>query len=227
MKRDSYQKEQNKYDFLGQSYASVYPNLHRYPATMLPQIGIELLKDFKVKKTNLLDPYCGSGSSFSAGLDYGIQKFYGFDLNPLAIMISRAKLSFIDEFLLEKEKEKLLNKLFFGICYLEVDSYIAKEAKNIKNADFWFSDENLRKLTYVFGLLKEIENKTIKNLFFLTFSETLREVSFTRNGEFKLFRMKNYEDFQPDVFNIFSNKLVNVTDNYLKYYQPKLKNVFF
>ena len=205
----------------------MYPNLHRYPATMLPQIGIELLKDFKVKKTNLLDPYCGSGSSFSAGLDYGIQKFYGFDLNPLTIMISRAKLSFIDEFLLEKEKEKLLNKLFFGICYLEVDSYIAKEAKNIKNADFWFSDENLRKLTYIFGLLQKIENKSIKNLFFLTFSETLREVSFTRNGEFKLFRMKNYEDFQPNVFNIFSNKLVNVTDNYLKYYQPKLKNVFF
>ena len=53
LKRASYQKEQNKYDFLGQSYASMYPNLHRYPATMLPQIGIELLKDFKVKKTNL------------------------------------------------------------------------------------------------------------------------------------------------------------------------------
>lgn len=26
-----------KYDFLGQSYASMYPNLHKYPATMLPQ----------------------------------------------------------------------------------------------------------------------------------------------------------------------------------------------
>ncbi|WP_265341665.1 hypothetical protein [Helicobacter heilmannii] len=26
-----------KYDFLGQSYASFTPNLHKYPATMLPQ----------------------------------------------------------------------------------------------------------------------------------------------------------------------------------------------
>ena len=34
-----------KYNFDGQSYASLYPNsLHKYPATMIPQIGIELLK---------------------------------------------------------------------------------------------------------------------------------------------------------------------------------------
>lgn len=39
-----------KYDFLGQSYASMYPNLYKYPATMLPQIGYELLKEFKAKK---------------------------------------------------------------------------------------------------------------------------------------------------------------------------------
>jgi hypothetical protein len=34
-----------KYDFLGQSYATQYPNIHKYPATMIPQIGIELLKE--------------------------------------------------------------------------------------------------------------------------------------------------------------------------------------
>lgn len=40
----------DKYDFLNQSYSSLYPNLHRYPATMLPQIGLELLRDFSAKK---------------------------------------------------------------------------------------------------------------------------------------------------------------------------------
>lgn len=39
-----------KYDFLGQSYASMYHNLHKYPATMLPQIRLELFKEFKIKK---------------------------------------------------------------------------------------------------------------------------------------------------------------------------------
>ncbi|MEY4767887.1 MAG: hypothetical protein RL637_526, partial [Pseudomonadota bacterium] len=50
-----------KYDFVGQSYANAYPNLHKYPATMIPQLGIELFKDFDLKVNNLLDPYCGSG----------------------------------------------------------------------------------------------------------------------------------------------------------------------
>ena len=89
--------QSTKYDFVGQNYASMYPNLHKYPATMLPQLGLELLKDFKASKTNLLDPYCGSGSSFISGIEYGIKDFVGFDLNPLAILISRAKLSFIDK----------------------------------------------------------------------------------------------------------------------------------
>jgi hypothetical protein len=37
-----------KYDYAGQSYASAYPSLHKYPATMLPQIGIDILKELNV-----------------------------------------------------------------------------------------------------------------------------------------------------------------------------------
>ncbi len=58
-----------KYDYIGQSYSSLYPNLHKYPATMLPQIGVDVLKEFKAAKGILLDPYCGSGSSFASGFE--------------------------------------------------------------------------------------------------------------------------------------------------------------
>ncbi len=57
-----------KYDYAGQSYASAYPNLHKYPATMLPQIGVDILKECGISQGALLDPYCGSGSSFMCGL---------------------------------------------------------------------------------------------------------------------------------------------------------------
>jgi hypothetical protein len=62
-----------KYDYIGQSYSSSYPNLHKYPATMLPQIGIDILKELNISDGRLLDPYCGSGSSFSSGLECGIK----------------------------------------------------------------------------------------------------------------------------------------------------------
>ena len=79
-----------KYDFAGESYSSTYPNLHKYPATMLPQIGIELFKELGIKGGKLLDPYCGSGSSFTAGLDRGLSEMHGFDINPLALLICKA-----------------------------------------------------------------------------------------------------------------------------------------
>lgn len=46
----------SKYDFKGECYNSLYPNLHKYPATMLPQIGLELLKEFKAKKDKFIRP---------------------------------------------------------------------------------------------------------------------------------------------------------------------------
>ncbi|MDR2490537.1 MAG: hypothetical protein LBD20_03940 [Spirochaetaceae bacterium] len=79
-----------KYDYIGQSYSSAYPNLHRYPATMIPQIGIDILKEFNISSGKLLDPYCGSGTSFICGLVSGINDMDGFDINPLAVLISRA-----------------------------------------------------------------------------------------------------------------------------------------
>ena len=52
-----YQITRNEeYDFIGQSYATSYPNLHKYPATMIPQIGIELFKELGIEKGKLLDP---------------------------------------------------------------------------------------------------------------------------------------------------------------------------
>ena len=45
-----YQVVRNKkYDYAGQSYSGAYPNLHKYPATMLPQIGIDILKELDRK----------------------------------------------------------------------------------------------------------------------------------------------------------------------------------
>ena len=41
------------YDFRGESYKSFFPNLHRYPATMLPQIGVKLMTEFGVSVAEL------------------------------------------------------------------------------------------------------------------------------------------------------------------------------
>jgi hypothetical protein len=79
------------YDFAGESYADCYPNIHPYPATMIPQLGIKILRALGVLGGRILDPYCGSGSSFAAALDCHVTHLDGCDLNPLALLICQAK----------------------------------------------------------------------------------------------------------------------------------------
>ncbi|MBE8159108.1 MAG: DNA methyltransferase, partial [Betaproteobacteria bacterium] len=79
----------------------------------------------------------------------------------------------------------------------------------LKNIDFWFSQKTQQDLAAVLGLIGEIENKNIRRFFAAAFAETARECSYTRNGEFKLYRMAaaQLKKFSPDVFAVFAAKL--------------------
>lgn len=220
-----YNIERNtKYDFSGQSYAKLYPNLHKYPATMIPQIGIEILKELDINSGKLLDPYCGSGSSFIAGLDRGISEMYGFDINPLAVLISRAKFTKIDLSKVKLYKQRLRNAIY---------EFVKKEVnlKNVEipnyyNINFWFSSNVLIHLSVIRYFLNKIKNKDINRLFLVAYSETIRECSYTRNHEFKLYKMKSEDilKFNPDVFGVYFDKLNKVIENYELYYYSKLTN---
>jgi len=211
-----------KYDFMGQSYASLYPNLHKYPATMLPQIGIEILKEFNVTNGILLDPYCGSGSSFASGLECGLTEMHGFDINPLAVLISKVKFTKVPVNELAEAKRVFRNNVFEFL----------KEEKNIEslkrplitNIDFWFSKEVIAHLTVIKHFIDIIPNQNISRFFLIPFSETVRECSFTRSNEFKLFRMKPEDllHFNPDVISVYLKKLEDTITLYTYFYYPKL-----
>ena len=49
----------------------------------------------------------------------------------------------------------------------------------------------------------------IRQFLLVAFSETVREASYTRNGEFKMYRMPEEQrvQFRPDVFGMFLRKL--------------------
>lgn len=213
-----------KYDFIGQSYSTNYPNLHKYPATMLPQIGIELLKEFNISKGTLLDPYCGSGSSFASALECGITKMVGFDMNPLAILISKVKFTKISVNTIIETKIKLRDQVFEFVK--DENNLYKLPLPNVTNPNFWFSKEVLHNLNILKHFIYQIENEQIRNFFILSFSETVRECSFTRNNEFKLFKMKAEDilKFNPDVFGVYFKKLNDTIFIYTNIYLPKLSD---
>jgi len=220
-----YKVERNSgYDFAGQSYATSYPNLHKYPATMIPQIGIELFKELNIKKGKLLDPYCGSGSSFAVGLDRGLKKMFGFDINPLAVLISQAKFTKVEIEKVKSFKQSLRNSIFEFIK--KEENFKNIEVPKFKNVEFWYSKEALQFLSVIKLYISNIKNEEIKRLFLVPFSETARECSYTRTSEFKLYRIKEDDilDFNPDVLGVFFQKLNKVIDIYENFYYPKIKD---
>ena len=203
-----------KYDFAGQSYTT---QLAKYPAAMIPQLGSQILLELGIKGS-LLDPYCGSGSSFIAALEVGIKKMCGYDLNPLAILISKAKYTKIEpEFLHYCEKQ--LIKTRYGNT-----SHPVPVLPELTNKEFWFSEDVLNKLGIIKHYIDSILDEHVRMFFHVPFSETVRECSYTRNSEFKLYRMKKEDmlNFSPDVFGMFFKKLMQAINVYEKHYFPLL-----
>ncbi len=213
------------YDFSGQSYADSFPNIHKYPATMLPQIGIKILSELDINQGKLFDPYCGSGSSFSAGLWCGLKDMVGYDLNPLAILISKAKFTKvgIDSILLQQQ---ILRDRIFEFVKVE-DNYQKLTFPNFYNIDYWFSENVIKNLSLIKYFLEQIPHPAIRQLFFVPFLETVRECSYTRNHEFKLYRIKPDDilSFNPDVLGIFFHKLRQVIEIYRNHYHAYLDNL--
>jgi DNA modification methylase len=178
---------------------------HNYPAMMIPQIARRLIKDFapKGELKLIFDPYMGSGTTLVEASLMGINSI-GTDINPLAKLISKVKTTHYDldiikalhldirKEILEYSHEKVVNKDF----------------EHITNSEFWYAEDSLFKLSFLTQLLENID-KYNRDFFTLCLAEVIREVSFTRNGEFKRFRMKleKIDSFKPDTFKIFESKI--------------------
>ncbi len=194
---------------------------HNYPAMMIPQVANKLISEYGKKSKILFDPYCGTGTSLVEANMSGIDAF-GADLNPIARLIAKVKTTKIELQILDSHLKEFNDYLFalnFGIKKLDITE------PNFKNVDFWFKRETKHKLANVKQFIDNIQNKKIQNFFLVAFSETVRESSLTRNGEFKLYRIsqKHIKNFSPDVFKIISLKLVR-NRNGLKDYIKKNKN---
>ena len=97
---------------------------------------------------------------------------------------------------------------------------------NIPNLDYWFSDEIKKQLAYLLMQINAVETRAICNFMTVAFSETVREVSYTRTSSFKLHRIpaEKIENHNPDVFGIFRKKL-NRNRQGLAVYLEKRKDV--
>ena len=178
---------------------------HAYPAMMIPQVARTLIEMYAPKdKCDLIfDPYMGSGTSLVEASLKGINSI-GTDINPLARLISEAKTTHFNINRIEKYFAEIQ---LFPFTY-SIDKVLKTDFSRISNYLFWYSEEVLLKLSYISQCIDTYE-KNVQLFFKIALSETVREVSYTRNGEFKRFRMpeEKIKTFNPDVFATYESKL--------------------
>jgi site-specific DNA-methyltransferase (cytosine-N4-specific) len=188
------------WDFNGSNTKEDTHRIHTYPAMMIPQIARRLIYLYGGEAKTLLDPFMGSGTSLvEASLRPHIKEAHGFDLNPLAYLISKVKTTKINPKLLEMQLKQFSNT---------VDNVVLPEFKNI---EFWFKPLVIRQLAMIKNQINSIKDKKIRDFFRVCFSETIRNVSNTRNNEFKLYRMQKekLDKFDPEVFAKFKAISIN------------------
>ncbi len=188
------------WDFKGVKTKSHTHIFHTYPAMFIPQVARRLLLTYTKKGDTVCDIFCGSGTALVESRLAG-RNSYGIDLNPLAVFLATVKTTVIDPNKLSSEYIKLLARI-------RKTKIGENEAPQFNNIEFWFKENVIIELAKIKKAISETKDANVKNFFMVAFSEIVRKSSNSKNGEFKLVRIKGEKlrKFNPDVLGLFSQK---------------------
>ena len=160
-----------------------------------------MIQAYSSENDVIFDPFCGSGVTLLQSV-FAERKAYGYDINPLALLIAKSKTAKYSKGILLKECKDLLAS--------------AKKAKKvsvpeIKNIDFWYLPNTIKDLGKIRHTLSDKDYKYMS--FFVTcFAYTCRNQSLTKLGEFKRFRIKDIQKKESNVWEVFDRHLANMID---------------
>ncbi|MBU4331801.1 site-specific DNA-methyltransferase [Patescibacteria group bacterium] len=171
---------------------------HRYPAKFIPQIVSRLNKKYTKKGDLIVDPFGGCGTTSVESKVMG-RPSISVDINPVAVLIAKAKATAIEPLKLEKE--------FIDFKY-QIGNYTPKiEVKTPKHEriDYWFKPEEKRKLAYIFTEISKIKNRDIRDFFYCGFSNILKNCSIWLQKSNKPTR--DFKKKLPDPFRVFLRQI--------------------
>jgi len=171
--------ENDSLSFRGKQLLSGRHKIHPYPAMLHPLLVDYLLEKYINKpRSTILDPFCGSGVTLLQGV-LREHDVIGFDINPIAMLISKVKTSTYDKVTLYDELEDIKDT---------VSNSKDVDIPSIRNIDTWYHPKVVLDLGRIRHVLKS-KNYRYKSFFLACLAYVCRHQSYTRNGEFKRYRM--------------------------------------
>ena len=181
--------------------------IHPYPAMLHPLLVNHLLQAYAKGGDVVFDPFCGSGVTLLQAAVHGYESV-GFDLNPMGLLIARAKTTAYQRDTFLTEYNHLHNSV---IESSDVDIPV------LRNREYWYSPDVVNDLGRIRRALKN-HAYVYRDFFLAIFAFVCRNQSFTRNGEFKRYRM-NHERIasaKNEVFARFFSHVEAMIEVFLK-----------
>lgn len=207
--------KQKELSFRGEYLLRGRHRIHPYPAMLHPLLVDFLVEKYAKKGDVIFDPFCGSGVTLLQSKINGHESV-GFDINPMALLIARAKTRTYQKRKLLEESKDLEESLFN-------DGRI--DIPEIKNRDYWYSKEVLNDLGRIRWVLRN-KPYEYKDFFMTVFAFICRNQSLTRNGEFKRYRIKKEKiaETRNEVFPRFFSHLQDMIEVFSKENAPRKRS---
>ena len=140
-------------------------NIHWFPGSYIPQIPSLLIAHLTEKDAVVLDPFFGSGTTLVESARLG-RIAMGSDLNPLAYLITKVKMTYI-------EISKLNHLLESAEDFLKDSSKTGVNIPDFPNRDYWFHPDTLAELTKIYGFINFVDCGDLRDLLLVCLSAIL------------------------------------------------------
>jgi len=206
-----------EFELLTNDVSYLTHTIHKYPSKFIPQIPRWAIRKYLGKSSNgyIYDPMCGSGTTLLEALLHG-HNSVGVDIDPLACLISKVKVTLINP--------KILDKIFFDIKNKIARRKKGKFLPKIENLDHWFTDETKKKLSIIRDIIDEYKDeRNVYDFLIIVFSSIIRKASNADNQSQKTYVSHNVIKNLPDPNLLFlhrlkkySNEIKKLSESYTK-----------
>lgn len=154
---------------IGRSQTTAFTHdYHRYPAKFIPQIVRKLIEDYAPNGSQIVcDPFGGCGTTLVEAKMLGHESI-GFDINPVAKLITQTKITAINPRTLANSRNSFLK------YYEDATSVSYKHHQRIS---YWFDGSTIQELDKIYFAIKQIKNHNVRRFFLCAFSHNLKNCS--------------------------------------------------
>ena len=177
----------------------------RFYGKFPPPVASRFIEDYFPKSNeSILDPMVGSGTTLVEATIKNLDGI-GVDINPLCVLISKAKTTYVDPDKIHVYLDKLVSSI------KKKNNSLASYIPHDKYLNHWFFDENITTLARIRKFLEQNNdtNDEIVVLFKVALASIIRNISRASKGMGRMFLDPALEP--ADVLSRLSNKIEKMT----------------